>query len=588
MTPSLAAPIELRYYQQDALSAIAARARDGIRRPAINLPTGCGKTIIFSSLIHNARTKGVEVLVLAHRDELLEQAADKLHQVAEDLDGDVGFCAARRDEWDKPITIASVQTLQRPNRMERLLQGRGTRHNGRFPYGLVIVDEAHHSASPSYQYVLESLGCFEADGPITLGVSATMQRADNLDNSATFQEIVYHRDMLSMIREGYLCDITGIAVRLAGFDPNELHYRGGEFVASESEEALEAADAPEHVVQAWLKHAVDEDHPEGRKTLLFTPTIKMADMMADAFNEAGVPAVNVSTAAMESRERRHEVLRDFREGRIRVMTNAALLTEGYDEPSIECVCVARPTRSKPFYVQMVGRGTRPHPGKKNLLVMDVVGVTDRHDLTVMPSLTGMNLHRVADPSCDHCGHPRSRHAWDTQLCYDDPECPGFLHVQEWAEGMSLLDWDEEEQREGRVVARRVELFDRRNLAWVQANPSLWVLPVNDDQITLRLRDHDGTWDVQLQGRYGDDAVLGEGMDQGYAMGVAEDYARKHVNGAGRKLIAKDAEWRDGPISERQIEALRRWRYRGDVTGLTRGEASDLLSGIIATKSRRGR
>jgi superfamily II DNA or RNA helicase len=592
--------VTLRPYQAEAKAAVKQRAREGIRRPVVVLPTGTGKTVLFASLAEEARAAGHDVLIIAHRDELLQQAADKLINVAPHLADEIGFCAGNRQEWDKHVVIASVQTLSRERRLRRILLGRGYPFpddppglavEGHRPFRLIIVDEAHHVPAASYMYVLEALGCFEEDGPITLGVTATSQRADSADLTDAFQEVVYHRDILSMMQAGYLCDLTGVSVRLAEFRTDKLHVRRGDFVAEEASQALEDADAPEHTVEAWLKHAVDDEHPDGRKTLLFTPTVRMADLMAEEFRARGIAAVNASRVASESTEARRDLLARFASGEVKVLTNASLLTEGYDEPTIECIVIARPTKSQPFYVQMVGRGTRIAPGKTDCLVLDVVGVTDRFDLITLPKLFGLDQGAARASACETCGHLRIHHHDGAGQCTKRGcRCEEYA-VRESDEDkpLSVMDVIEEQAREGYIVAKRVELFKRADLAWAQASPTLWTLPVNDDMVTVRLADGTGRWNVYLLPRYGDQQMIAEGLEQGYAMGSAEDYARLHIeqNGLGAKLVDKNAKWRGKPATPGQVEALRKWRYKGDVTTLTSGEASEILSGLIARARSRG-
>lgn len=534
--------ISLRPYQHEAIEAVRAAAKRGVRRPLIGLPTGTGKTVVFSAIVQAAAKKGSRCLILAHRDELLTQSEEKLTAVAPELALSTGFVKAKLNDHHTPVVIASVQTLSRSNRLAQIVD----------PFDIVIVDEAHHAAADSYMRVLDGLGSFrETGGPLTIGVTATPQRADGKDLGATWQEIVYHRDMLSMMREGYLCDLRGIRVKLGGLDLSDVRTTGGDYNDADLEEALEAADAPEHGVRAWHKYCA------GRKTICFTPTIALAQMVAAEFRETGVAARALS--GKTPLEERREMLRRFKTGEVQVIANAQVLTEGFDEPSVECVMIARPTKSQGMYVQMVGRGTRIAPGKKDCIVLDIVGATDRLDLTTLPRLFGL----------DEEGEQDTTEKVDADT---DGEDSG-----------SVLDWSErDEKKSGRITARQVELFARQEIAWVRADDGLWVLSIGN-QSHIQLVADDDRWDVILDRKDYGRTYLAKGLDQGYAMGTAEDYARQ--NGASSNLVSRNAAWREGPASEKQVAALRRMKVSVP-HGISRGEASDLLGAAVARFKRR--
>lgn len=536
--------LELRPYQREALEAIRAGYRRGIRRPLVSLPTGTGKTILFSSMASSAIARGNGVLVLAHRDELLTQAADKMRQYDPALDElTVGLVKAESDQWDRPVVIASVQTLGRERRLARVARR----------FDLVIVDEAHHAAADSYQRILEGVRAFEEDGPLTLGVTATPQRADSLSLETTFQEVVYHRDILSMIRNGYLCDLIGRQVKLEALDLSGVKVRRGDYVESEVGELLEAAEAPRHGVRAWKRYA------EGRRTIVFTPTILLAHEFADEFTRAGVHAEAVS--GNTPLEQRRDLLRRFHSGEVDVVCNAAVLTEGFDEPAVSCIMIARPTKSQPLYVQMVGRGTRLFPGKENCLVMDLVGATERLDLTTLPRLFGLK---------------------DA-----DEEWEGAEEAERGvAEAISMRE--ERLVREGRITASKIELFKRHKLTWVDTGkPNEWALSAGADQVIVRqIRDGvEPRFAVDLLPRAGSPRRLATDLDLGLAMGVGEDHAR-NADGFVEAFVSRDARWRQRPASPKQLDALRRWKVIPP-EGVSSGEASDLLAAAVARRRKAG-
>lgn len=512
--------LPLRPYQTEALAAIEEAERRGVRRQLVALPTGTGKTVVFA---HFIGSRPGRALILAHRDELLSQAADKVRRISPNTE--IGIVKAEQDQHDADVVVASVQTLSRFRRLTRLQPN----------FSTIVIDEAHHAVAQSYQDVLGYLGACQDDGPLTLGVTATAKRGDKAALGEVFQEIVFERSILEMIEAHYLCDLRAVQVRVAA-DFNDLHTRAGDFVDSEVEQALLDADAPEHVVKAYQEHA------DGRKALLFTPTVKLAHAMAQAFREAGIAAEALHGGTEP--EKRKAILKRLESGQTRVVANCAVLTEGFDEPSIECIIVACPTKSQPLFVQMVGRGTRLHPGKEDCLILDVVGATARHDLVTTASLFGLDPKAIT------------------------------------ANGVGAVlatkrQQEEQQQAKGRLVAVAVELFKQRPLHWVHAEGGRFLLQLGQGE-TLQLVPDGEVWAVLRVDKEGYQ-VLRRGLDLGYAQGFAEDYAR---NNGDRWLLDPEASWRNKPASDRQLDALRRQRIRVGPE-ITRGEASDLLARVFS-------
>ena len=511
--------IALRDYQLGALDAIEQAAAHGVRRPLVALPTGTGKTVVFAEAI---RRRGGRSLVLAHRDELISQAADKLRMV--DPSATIGTVKAERDEHAAPVVVASVQTLARERRLARI--GRDWR--------TVVVDEAHHATAESYGRILEHVGAFGEPGPLTLGVTATPERADGTPLGEVWEEIVYRADILEMIRAGYLADLRAVRVQIAA-DLDAVHTRAGDLVAGELEDALREANAPEHAVAAYLEHAA------GRKALVFTPTVRLAHEIAEAFQAAGVAAEALDGTT--DLDERRGILERLHTGRTMVVCNCAVLTEGFDEPSIDCIVIARPTKSRPLYVQMIGRGTRTWPGKADCLVIDLVGSTTRHDLIGVADLFGLD--------------PRDLSSGES--------------VEEATERRERAR--AEEEAHGRLVARNVDLFARRGLNWIASDPTRYVLSAGDSGLVIVSSADLRSWRVDHVTRDRERREIVADLDLGYAQGVAEDYARRLGAGA---LVSRTARWRSEPATAKQLAALRRWRIPARA-GLTKGEASDLLA-----------
>jgi ATP-dependent helicase IRC3 len=510
--------ISPRPYQVEALAAIEQAAIRGCRRQLVTMPTGVGKTIVFSHLL---KRRGGRSLVVVHRDELARQAEDKIRLVIPGAA--IGIVKAERNELDAPITIASVQTVARPTRLAQV---------GRFD--TVIVDEAHHAAADSYINILTALGAFEPDGPLVVGVTATPDRGDGQGLDAVFQDIVFERDLLSMIEENYLSDLRAVQVRLAA-DFRTLHTRAGDFIEAEVEELLLNADAPGQAVRAY------RDHAAGRKALVFTSGVRLAHVMADTFSDAGLSAAAID-GGMPLAERR-DILQRFACGDLRIVVNCMVLTEGFDEPSIDAIVIARPTRSRALYTQMVGRGTRTYPGKSDCLIVDLVGVTTRLDLITAATLFGIDADAFAhDTLCTITSRRRQE--------------------------------DLAASAQARLVAQTVDLFRQRRLHWVHGPGESFILSCGAEQVVLRPEGQ--AWMVLVQRRH-ETEILARGLPLDYAQGTGEDHVRR---AGAQRLADPHAPWRTRPASDRQREALRRFRVPVR-SGLTAGEAADALTQAIA-------
>ena len=512
--------LKLRPYQTECLQKIEQGHAAGISRQLIALPTGSGKTIVFASLIKERKGRA---LILAHRDELIRQAVDKLEMVAPELREDVGVVKAERDECGKRVVVASVQTVAQPKRLGAL---------GSFE--TVIVDEAHHAAAASYRRILDEVAYFNLpplSDPLLLGFTATPERTDRKSLYDVFQRIVYRKTLLEMIGAGYLCDLRSKQVSLRRLHLADIQKRGQDFDDGALGFALEEAEAPEHIAAAVAEHA------PGRKALVFLPTVATAEATRTELGALGIRAATVQ--GRDKLEDRRRMLSEFSEGKWRALTNCAVLLEGYDEPSIDCVVVARPTYSRVMYQQMIGRGTRTYFGKRDCLVLDLVGAEQTAGLQTFESL--------------------------------------FSLSQTSAErGLLELLRSVHEQPEAGVVGAEIEVVERSRLNWVedpQPAGSRWLLSCGEE--TLVLGKLEEQWWVRAYPRdkNAPGRLLFRDLTLDYAQGVAEDYVRA----AGAWSLADPtAPWRMGPASERQVELLQKMRA-GYREGLTKGEASDLLS-----------
>lgn len=350
MCPS--SPINLRPYQVEAVNAIREKWGEWSKELLV-LPTGCGKTVVFNTVAHEQKGN---VLILAHRDELIEQARDKYNKMFGYMPGKI----KGQEEDLKQITVGSVQTMSRRD------------YTGMFQ--TVIVDEAHHTVSPSYLNVLNQF----PDAKV-LGVTATPDRGDKKSLARFYEGIAYEYSLKTAIKEGYLCNIKAFTVPLE-IDMSEVKVSVGDFQVDSIAETL----------TPYLPQIADaiKEFASDRKTVVFCPLISIAQELAEMI--PGAKEVNGNSSD------RKEVLEWFdNAGKGSVLCNAMLLTEGWDCPSVDCVVVLRPTKIRSLYAQMIGRGTRLHPDKENLLILDFLWLCRKHNLCKPACLATDNEEDIA-------------------------------------------------------------------------------------------------------------------------------------------------------------------------------------------------
>ena len=310
------------------------------------------KTIVFCKLAEDAVRDGERVLILAHRGELLDQAADKLNKAT-----GLG-CAVEKaestclDSWYR-VVVGSVQSLMRETRLTR------------FPadyFGKIIVDEAHHCISDSYQRVLQHFS-----GAQVLGVTATADRGDMRNLGEYFESLAYEYTLPKAIKEGYLCKIKAQTIPLK-LDLTGVGMQAGDYKTSDLGTALDPY--LYQIADEMVKYCMD------RKTVVFLPLIKTSQKFRDILESKGFRAAEVNGTSQD----RAEVLGDFEGGKYDVLCNSMLLTEGWDCPPVDCIVVLRPTKIRSLYSQMVGRGTRLFDDKDHLLLLDFLWHTERHEL----------------------------------------------------------------------------------------------------------------------------------------------------------------------------------------------------------------
>jgi superfamily II DNA or RNA helicase len=344
--------MQLRPYQIQAKEAIQEQWASGVKKTLLVLPTGTGKTIVFSKLAEDCVREGERVLILAHRGELLEQAADKLQQAT-----GLG-CAVEKaeetclDSWYR-VVVGSVQSLMRETRLSRFSADY---------FNTIIIDEAHHALADSYQRVLNYF-----DRAKVLGVTATPDRGDMRNLGQYFESLAYEYTLPRAIKDGYLCKIKAQTIPLK-LDLTGVGMQAGDYKTSDLGTALDPY--LYQIADEMAKYCMD------RKTLVFLPLIKTSQKFRDILESRGFRAAEINGESYD----RTEKLQDFEAGKYDVLCNSMLLTEGYDCPAIDCIVVLRPTKIRSLYSQMVGRGTRICPDKDHLLLLDFLWHTERHEL----------------------------------------------------------------------------------------------------------------------------------------------------------------------------------------------------------------
>lgn len=541
--------ITLRPYQLEAVQAVERGLAEGISRPVVSLATGLGKTVTFAEII---RRRGGRALVLAHRDELVHQAAETLERVT---GRPVGVVQGPEDKWTAPLVVASVQSLQ-GSRLERW---------GPQEFGTVVVDECHHAVSSSFRRVLEH---FEPE--LLLGVTATPYRADAVSLGEVFDRVVYRFGMLEGIRAGYLADIRAYCVT-TGVLLDRVRTVAGDFAAAELALAVDTPARNRLVVQAYLRWARD------RRALVFAAGVEHARHLVEAFARAGVSADHVDGSM--PRGQRREVLRRFRAGETRVLVNCAVLTEGYDDPGIGAIVLARPTQSLALYTQMVGRGTRAAPGKRDVILIDLVDNTKRHRIVSVGELAGLKRPARSGVSLAEESEREVRERtdrWAAAVSVLAPEATVVGRAEE-VEDLFLELSDAPEETDWRAV--RAELEEER--AHLRPSP-----PLTEAQATAlagfgwpkrALRDltkAEASWAIERHMR----------TVREWARRRAEVWAR--IWNRSPETVARElygSPWQMRPATAKQEELMRRLRLRVP-PGMLAGEASAVITAAMGRSS----
>jgi len=546
--------LAMRPYQREAVQRVRDAYRAGRRRVLVSLPTGTGKTVIFAHFPSELRMQK-RLLVLAHREELLVQARDKFLEIDPSLRVEIEQAGARASPEAK-VVVASVATLARSN---------GTRLSRLPPddFSIVVVDEAHHAVAPTYRKVFDHFGLFESDMKrLLVGFTATPRRGDRQGLGDVFEEVCYARDLRGMIGDAYLAPIAGWRVD-TGVSLDGVRLRHGDFVESQLASVVNTPERNREVVRAY------RDLAGGRRAIVFCVDVAHAHAVHEAFEETHVRAGAV-WGAMPKEERRAR-LADFSAGAFDVVTNCNLLTEGFDEPRVDCIIMARPTRSRLLYAQMVGRGTRLHPDKNDLLVIDVADNSLKHELPGLHTLfdlpSTLNLSgRDALVVGREIEQLQRTYPWVDTTRIRTPE-----QIQVALERIDFFNFDPPP-----------ELVDLTANTWYAVPDGYRLSLAKGAWLSVNRNLLDG-WDVDLTRPGNGESAHHSVRTLRAAVELADRFAAAEFPDAAR-LIERDARWRDRPPTEKQRETLAR-RGIPLPDGVTRGQAAQIISMVISTRGR---
>lgn len=521
----------LRNYQQECVDLVLAAYRSNPKgSELLVLPTGAGKTVVFSHVIHSlAREYGLNTLIIAHRDELLDQAADKYSQI--NPTAIIGKVGSGIHQYGGEVTVASVATISRPKHLKQLKA---------IGYGLIIIDEAHHSAADGYQKVLEAL-----PDAFVLMVTATPDRLDKKDILADGKEPLYQASIIDMIKQGHLSTMKAIAIKTE-VSLDNIHTQMGDFNEKELDLAINTPSRNKRVVEAY------QEHCPGKRAICFGVTVEHAKALASAFNEAGIPAAMI--AGSTPKDERKKFYTQFRSGEIKVLTNVMVLTEGFDEPLVECVIMARPTQSRALYVQCIGRGLRLADGKQFCTILDLTDNCLKHRL--MP----VNLRKALD----------------------------FMNLKDEETIEEALAREEEEQAEKEAMVRK--LAEKRVkdihinllevLEWRELDNGTYVMEVGRSKHRVALVPKENN-QYEVWARLSPE-FKGQKWLNAHDLEWAQQFAEKrirmlHDDPTSKKLLDTEAPWRKQKIdpTSNQVKMLN-WFNIPWTNDMTKGEASDLI------------
>jgi superfamily II DNA or RNA helicase len=492
-----------RDYQVEAIDAVIEAVERGTTRPVVLLPVGSGKTVTFAHLINKMN---VSTVVLVHRDELAEQAADKIRGIAPDLD--VGIVKAERNELDAQVKICSIQTLYQQNRIEQLIESG--------PIGLIVYDECHHAPAPANRSGLGDV----------------------------WQEVVFQRSFLWGVANGFLVDVRAKVVTIDDLDLSQIAKSRGDYRDGQLGDAMIRAGAPAIAAREFKEAAGD------RQGIGFTPTVRCAEEFVKEFRKIGITTeLIVGTTPKAERER---IYQEYRDHKVQMLMSVMALTEGFDMPQAEICGLFRPTENTSLYQQMVGRVSRPFPGKDEALILDLVGATKRNHLASLSDLS------------------------ETQVTLKPEESLREAYERELKEEKNL----ESDVLTGNTTSKVISLFKSSPNVWIQTPGGRWFIPTREGYVFLWPKD--GKFQVGITGsRYkmkGGRFLQELPLSLDLAMAWGEQLASE----IDETVSEKDRAWRKRKAEKSQRDLA---DSLGIVysEGVRKGELSDMISLHFATE-----
>lgn len=532
----------------------------GVNRSLVVMATGAGKTILFASFLDAFLKKNERALILAHREELLTQAQEKLAHTSPTLHVEIEQAGKRatktitgwrrnREGIGRTVVVASVQTL----RGERLKKWASD------TFSCIIIDEAHHSTASSYNTILQHFGVFNVNSRTRLvGVTATPGRTDGVGLGAVYQEITADYGIRELIGQGFLCPIKArrisSSVSLEGVKTSH-----GDFAQADLENRVDVSDRNELIVTAYEQFAL------GMRTIVFAAGVGHAHHIADIFRARGHFAAPIWGDM--PKDKRKQLLNDYSTGKVGVLTNYGVLTEGFDSPQTSCVILARPTKSSLVVAQCIGRGTRLASGKDHCLVLDVRDTITGKNLCSASTLAGL------PPNFDPKGGDVMKLGEDLENLDPvlrpmalDADLLGAV-MQKVKDGLSVAEID-------LFSALRVDpvVRERSSLAWRQSGDDSWSLNAGGEKYTIH---------ADTLGRY---VFLDESGIRAveYSVQTAFEYADawiRHMHHDKMQIldVNQGEGWRKQPATAPQIAFLeKKLKGRKLPSNLTRGDASLLI------------
>ncbi|KAF2101908.1 P-loop containing nucleoside triphosphate hydrolase protein [Rhizodiscina lignyota] len=565
--------IRLRDYQEQSIQSVLDYVRHGHRRLGISLATGSGKTIIFTQLIDRIEPpnqNATQTLILVHRRELVEQAARHctLAYPSKSIEVEMGNNHA---SGAADISIASIQSIMSGDRISKFDPHR---------FKLILVDEAHHIVAPQYLKVLEYFGLrpLEDHAPVLVGVSATFSRNDGVALGAAIDHIVYHKDYIDMIDSGWLADLVFTTVQ-SNVDLRRVRTSGGDFQIGSLSEAVNTNEANEIIVQAW-KHRVGER----KSTLVFCVDKAHVTSLTAMFRAHRIHAEYVTSDT--ARQTRTERLDMFKRGEIPVLLNCGIFTEGTDIPNIDCVLLARPTKSQNLLIQMIGRGVRQSPGKKDCLVIDMVS-TLKTGIVTTPTLFGLNPDElVEEADVEKMRELKSRREREEEL-----ERAAEVAVAGRFEGS--LDFTTYDTIHDLIADTSVERHIRGMslYAWVNVGDGRFVLVNRDGDYIIIEPDAEGpaAYSVRYLQKIPAQARAKSPYMKPRQIARAETFsdAVKAADTCAdfafeRQFALTRAYWRKAPATDKQVDFLNKFREEDsklEYGELSKGSAADMITKI---------